>query len=191
VLKLNPIIRGWAQHFRHDASKKTFSYVDRSIFKKLWRWAKRRHPDKRWQWIKEKYYPRENGYEWSFSGESEGKRRHLFRAGKVPIKRHIKIRAAANPFDPEWELYFENRLVHRVKETLKGQWRRWQLWNEQRGDCLVCQQKLNPEIDWNIHHVVWRSKGGKDTMDNCVLLHVNCHRQVHAARLTVSKLCPA
>ncbi len=188
--KLNPIIRGWAQHFRHDVSKKSFYHVDTAIFEKLWRWARRRHRNKRWQWVKKKYFPKGNGRSWSFSGEVEGKRVYLFRAGNVPIKRHIKIRAAANPFDPEWELYFEKRLVYKVKETLDGQWQRWRLWKEQKGNCPVCQQKMNPETDWNIHHIVWRSKGGKNTMDNCVLLHANCHRQVHAKKMTVLKPCP-
>jgi RNA-directed DNA polymerase len=191
VWKLNPIIQGWAQHFRHDVSKETFYRVDTTIFEKLWRWARRRHKGKRWQWVKEKYFPRGNGYAWSFSGEVNGKRQHLFHAGSVSIKRHIKIRAAANPFDPDWELYFEKRLVYKVKETLKGQWRRWQLWKQQKGYCLICQQKLDPEMDWNIHHIIWLSKGGQDTMDNCVLLHANCHRQVHAAKLTVLKPCPS
>lgn len=189
--QLNPIIRGWAQHFRHDVSKETFYHVDTAIFEKLWRWARRRHRNKRWQWVKKKYFPKGNGRSWSFSGEVEGKRWYLFRAGSVPIKRHVKIRAAANPFDPEWEPYFEKRLVYKVKDTLKGEWRRWQLWGQQKGNCLICQQKLHPETDWNIHHIVWLSKGGKDTMDNCVLVHANCHRQVHAAKLTVWKPCPS
>ena len=191
VLKLNPIIRGWTQHFRHDVSKAVFAHVDTAIFNALRQWAKRRHRGKRWSWIKRKYFPKANGYAWSFSGEVEGKRHYLFRARRVPIKRHVKIRAAANPFDPDWELYFEKRLVYKVKETLKGQWHRWQLWKQQKGDCPVCQQKLNPETDWNIHHIVWRSKGGADTMNNCALLHANCHRQVHALNLTVLKPCPS
>ena len=27
----------------------------------------------------------------------------------VPIVRHVRIKAEANPFDPRWELYFERR----------------------------------------------------------------------------------
>lgn len=191
VLLLNPIMRGWAQHFRHDVSTAAFSHVDTAIFNALWQWAKRRHPGKRWQWVKRKYFPKANGYAWSFSGEVEGKRQHLFHAGRVPIKRHVKIRAAANPFDPEWELYFEKRSVYKVRETLRGQWRKWQLWQQQKGECPICRQKLNPETDWNIHHIVWRSKGGANTLSNCVLLHANCHRQVHALNLTVLKPCPS
>ena len=46
ILRLNPVIRGWAHYHRHSASKRTFDKVDSAIFEALWRWAKRRHPHK-------------------------------------------------------------------------------------------------------------------------------------------------
>jgi RNA-directed DNA polymerase len=46
IKQLNPVIRGWANYHRHIVASKTFSYVDYNIFKCLWRWAKRRHPQK-------------------------------------------------------------------------------------------------------------------------------------------------
>lgn len=45
----------------------------------------------------------------------------------------------------------------------------------------MCQQFITWETGWNIHHVVERHKGGGDELDNLVLLHPNCHRQLHAA----------
>jgi len=191
VLIINPVLRGWAEHYRHDVSKAAFDQVDTAVFNALWQWAKRRHPTQRWQWVKQKYFPRANGRAWSFRGEVDGKRHYLFKAGRVPIKRHIKIKADANPFDPEWELYFERRLFHKVKETLHGQGRRWQLWREQKGKCSVCQQILDLDTDRDVHHLVRRTMGGADTLTNTVLLHANCHRQVHALNLTVLKPCPS
>ena len=41
---LNPILRGWANYHQHVASKQTFHKVDRLIFRALWRWSCRRHP---------------------------------------------------------------------------------------------------------------------------------------------------
>ncbi|MGZ3302447.1 MAG: HNH endonuclease, partial [Isosphaeraceae bacterium] len=35
------------------------------------------------------------------------------------------------------------------------------------------------EDDCQIHHRIWRSRGGSDTADNMELLHANCHRQIH------------
>ena len=43
---LNPMILGWANYHRHIVAKETFSFIDHEIWKALWQWAKRRHPDK-------------------------------------------------------------------------------------------------------------------------------------------------
>ena len=56
ILRLNPVIRGWAQYHRHSASKRAFDKVDSAIFEALWRWAKRRHPHKPPGWVKRKYF---------------------------------------------------------------------------------------------------------------------------------------
>ncbi|WP_259399592.1 HNH endonuclease [Pseudoalteromonas sp. SR41-4] len=44
----------------------------------------------------------------------------------------------------------------------------------------MCHQKITKETGWNIHHIVERVKGGTDEMSNLVLLHPNCHRQLHS-----------
>jgi len=48
--KLNPVIRGWGNYYRHSASKRTFTSVDHAIHEMTWKWAKRRHPDKSLKW---------------------------------------------------------------------------------------------------------------------------------------------
>ncbi|MDQ3397770.1 MAG: reverse transcriptase domain-containing protein [Deinococcota bacterium] len=42
---LNPVIRGWANYYRHGAAKRTFSKADHQMWVMLWTWAKRRHPN--------------------------------------------------------------------------------------------------------------------------------------------------
>ena len=54
--KLNPLIRGWANYFRHGASKRTFTRLDKYVQTQLWRWAKRRHPNKSTAWRLRKYF---------------------------------------------------------------------------------------------------------------------------------------
>ena len=44
----------------------------------------------------------------------------LMEAGKVGIRRYWKVRADANPYDPEWELYLEERLRWQLEGTLAG-----------------------------------------------------------------------
>jgi hypothetical protein len=46
IMKLNPILSGWAMYHRHVVAAATFSRSDRLVWQKLWRWAKRRHPTK-------------------------------------------------------------------------------------------------------------------------------------------------
>ena len=95
------------------------------------------------------------------------------------------MRAAANPYDPKWEHYFEKRLQAKMADRLPCKRRLLYLWQAQKGVCPVCQEKLTEETDWEQHHIEPRVKGGPDTVDNLVLLHPTCHRQVHSLGLTV------
>jgi RNA-directed DNA polymerase len=67
ITLLNPKIRGWANYHRYIASKHTFVKVDYAIFKALWRWAKRRHPDKDRRWIADKYFCSDGPRKWGLS----------------------------------------------------------------------------------------------------------------------------
>ena len=193
--KLNPIIKGWANHHRHTVSKDSFRRVDNETFLKLWSWAKRRHPNKNPTWIKEKYFKSTGTRNWVFQATlpiEKGKLHtiRLANAMDVAIKRHIKIKNGANPYDPEWEIYFEGRLGLNMLESLKERKRLLHLWYDQDGICPLCSQKITKESGWHIHHLIRRVDGGKDTMDNLVLLHPNCHDQVHSQSLKVSKPRP-
>jgi RNA-directed DNA polymerase len=75
-------------------------------------------------------------------------------------------------------------------ENLKERKRLLHLWFDQDGICPLCSQKITKESGWHIHHLIRRVDGGKDTMDNLVLLHPNCHDQVHSQSLKVSKPRP-
>lgn len=108
-------------------------------------------------------------------------------ANRTPIKRHIKIRSTANPYDPDWKIYFEKRLEAKMRDTLKGESRLLNLWQSQQGLCPVCNQTITPETGLLTPHLIWRTNGGTDNLDNLVLLHPNCHRQVHSQELTVRK----
>ncbi len=115
----------------------------------------------------------------------------LFRATSVPIRRHTKIKGEANPYDPEWEPYFEARWGVRMAQHLKGQRQVLRLWQEQDGRCVVCHQRLTELTGWHSHHLVWRTHGGPDRAENRVLLHPTCHAQVHNQGLFVVKPRPS
>lgn len=128
IYLLNPIIRGWTNYYRHDCSKSTFNYVDNCIFLAIWRWAIRRHPNKGVRWIKDKYFRANKLRNWIFHDKVNkyGKSTlvTLMKAAKVRIWRHIKIRSAATPYDPEYREYFAERVLKLSKypESLTGDW---------------------------------------------------------------------
>ena len=94
-------------------------------------------------------------------------------------------------YDPAWEPYFEERLGVKMAGTLAGRWTLRLLWKEQGGICPVCNQKITTVTGWHNHHIVWRTHGGKDTIENRVLVHPNCHQQIHSQELDVGKPRPA
>lgn len=178
---LNPVIRGWANYHRHVVAKETFRYVDLQIWLKLWRWCARRHPRKGKRWIKLKYFTSCGMRNWIFTGTDAEKRRYtLFRANSTPIKRHIKIKAGATPYDPQWEPYFERRQDYLLGNSVWGKKRVLAIWRKQGSRCPMCQQHITHDTGWNVHHKVSKLMGGGDELTNLVLLHPNCHRQLHS-----------
>jgi len=116
IVMLNPVIRGWANYHRHVSAKGTFERADHEIWKALWQWARRRHPKRSAQWVKERYFHSIGNSTWVFAVDTGERSKSgsvlwckLVKAAHVPIQRFIKVRADANPFDPEWYDYFEER----------------------------------------------------------------------------------
>jgi RNA-directed DNA polymerase len=195
IVQLNGIIRGWANYHRHVVSKATFNKVDWYIHWLVRRWARKKHRRKSVAWVKQRYFKTEGQRHWVFSGEvqnGDGSKKpvHLYQAAQTPIVRHCKIKGAANPYDPEWEHYFEERLKRKTRDTLRGKRQTLRLWLEQEGKCPICGERVTEEDEWDTHHIRPRVAGGEDVLDNLVLLHPNCHRQVHSRGWNVSKPRP-
>ncbi len=172
---LNLVIRGWANYYRHVASKKTFRQLDNLLWEKSWRWASRRHPRKSRRWLKQKYYRSIGRRNWVFSGNWY----QLFSIDRVSIVRHGLIIGEATPYDPVFEQYFENRDFDQWKRQMRDRWL-LRIFEIQRGRCLVCRQPITTETEYDVHHIKPVVMGGKNSINNLVLLHPNCHRLIHA-----------
>ena len=98
--------------------------------------------------------------------------------------------SAWNPYDPAWEIYLEERLGVKMEKTLQGTRTMAHLWKEQDGKCPIWTQPITQLTGWHNHHIVYKTMGGTDKAENRVLIHPNCHRQVHAKGLTVAKPRP-
>lgn len=174
---LTPVIRGWANYHRSQMASRTFAKLDHRIFQLLWRWAVRRHPNKGRRWIRRRYFQTINGRQWVFTDGHLT----LLRLSQVTIRRHVKIKADANPHDPEWAEYFDKRKRDRMLQSIRGREELASIWRRQKGLCPTCQQLITRETGWDLHHRIWRSQGGSNDRGNLLLLHPNCHRQLHVA----------
>jgi len=189
---LNPKIRGWANYHRHVVSSRIFSSVDRSIFYSLWQWARGRHQKKNSHWLKKKYFEKRGTRDWCFFGETcddQGQLHNvwLYHARSTPIRRHVKVKGEANPYDPAFETYFEEREGSHMRETFRGTRTLRYIWNEQRGLCTVCKLPITRTTGWRLHHCVPLVQGGSKSAENRVLLHPECHDKVHRLTFSVSK----
>ncbi len=109
INKLNSFIKGWANYYRHVVSSKIFASLDHALWQMTWKWAKRRHPNKSSAWVKNKYFQTIKGRSWRFMEKDDPE--PLFLLGSIPIRRHIKIKAEVNPYDPIWRDYLIDRVT--------------------------------------------------------------------------------
>ena len=113
IKALNQVLRGWANYHRHVVASAAFSRIDHYVFEHLWRMLQKRHPNKSAHWLIQHY--------WSAAGlkgvfavkakTSKGTTKiyQLIWVSSIGIRRHVKIRAAANPYMPEDVAYFARR----------------------------------------------------------------------------------
>jgi RNA-directed DNA polymerase len=166
VLRLNPIIRGWANYYSTAVSKETFSKLDHMVWQRIKRWGKRRHPNKSAQWVNDKYFKTVNDRSWVFSDGISA----LVTHSATHIVRHTKVRGNKSPYDgnmPYWagRLGKHPELPTRVAKLLKIQ----------KGKCSHCGLTFREGDIWEVDHVVPRSSDGKDVYSNLQLLHRHCH----------------
>ncbi|SAK55540.1 RNA-directed DNA polymerase [Caballeronia arationis] len=189
---LNPMLRGWAQYHRPVSAKQTYSRMEHLIFRKLWRWSKRRHPQKSAVWVKQKYFHSIGARRWVFAvrtvrEDGSWGLNELYQLSGMAIKRHTRIKGEFNPFDPTWEQYGETLRQGRMWEQMRYRKQWATLYMSQGGHCAHCGCALTDESGWHDHQLEYRMHGGTDALSNRVLLHPHCHQQVHAGKLVVTK----
>ena len=125
IEKLNRMIAGWVNYYRYVSSKKSFWRLDHTIFLQLWRWAIRRHQNKSLEWVRNKYWHRSGTRQWMYSTTRKDRRGKkytlsLITLADTPLLRYTKVRAEANPFDPDYDEYFaQRRAMTRQTRPLK------------------------------------------------------------------------
>jgi RNA-directed DNA polymerase len=172
IYTLNPVVRGWANYYRHCAAKQVFSKVRHRQWQMLWQWAKRRHPNKPSNWVKTHYF-RNDGW-WTFhDGKYE-----LVKPDKTPITRFTKVTGRNSPYDPSLRKYWQARHKRQVARQTYIK-KLLVLLRTQDNRCVMCHFPFTPENEIQIHHNVPRNSGGTDELSNLRAVHSWCHHQHH------------
>lgn len=193
---LNPMLRGWAQYHKPVSAKEAFSDMESRLYWRLWRWATRRHPNKNLKWKREKYWRPLGDKSGVFAANiinDDGSKgwTQLYSLPGTVIERHKKIKGTYHPYDPQCEAYWEELRQERMASNIGYQREIVTLYGEQNGLCAHCGFEMNMDTGWHDHHIVYRVNGGSNALGNRVLLHPNCHAQVHSRDLKVVKPVPA
>jgi RNA-directed DNA polymerase len=163
-------ITGWCNYYRYCNSKQAFSKLNHLLWIRLLRWGVRRHRMFGTNWVVNKYWKTVKGRKWTFTdGESTLSTHDTFQAGL----KFIKVKGNKSPFDGDTE-YWQKRTEKVINGNLKRK-----LLITQKGNCSVCNSCINLEDVTDIHHIIPKSKGGKNEFKNLTLIHKHCHHQVH------------
>jgi RNA-directed DNA polymerase len=124
IKKLNQTLRGWANYHRHVVASEAFSRIDTYVYKELWRMLRRRHQNKSKKWLFKKYWTA-SGQKHQFavkvrSAKGLIKVYQVIRICAIGIRRHVKIKAEANPYMPEYASYFWRRRHKKESKLLKA-----------------------------------------------------------------------
>ncbi|MYB65122.1 group II intron reverse transcriptase/maturase [Candidatus Poribacteria bacterium] len=182
ILLLNPKLIGWGMYYRHCVAKNTFQYIDREMWQKVYRWAKRRHSNKSKSWVINKYFSRVGKIRAMFRDKE--KDTTLFRLSSIPIKRFVKVKNNIRVYnrDPETIEYWNKReYTNAYNQIFSVKMHR--LYKQQKGICPHCKGQITQsqiqDTDVHIHHLKPVSFGGSNDYSNLRLLHTECHRELH------------
>ena len=77
--RLNPVLRGWCNYFRHGVSSRTFNYLDQLAWWRVVWWVRKRHDGLNWSALNRRVLPN-----WEIRDGNV----KLFRPNKVAIERY-------------------------------------------------------------------------------------------------------
>jgi RNA-directed DNA polymerase len=55
--RLNPVLRGWANYFRHGVSSRTFDYLNSWSWWRVVNWLRHKYRRANWRWLRRRYLP--------------------------------------------------------------------------------------------------------------------------------------
>ena len=89
--QLNPVLRGWTAYFRAGVSARAFQYLRMIVWRQVFGWLRRKHPNSGWKELRRRYC---DGAWWPHDGEVV-----LFNPGSVVTTRY---RPGGRRFPSPW-----------------------------------------------------------------------------------------
>lgn len=175
ILKLNPIIAGWARYFGNsDAfSLGTLKKMDYLLYLKLRQWSKRKTKSAKTGTAK--YWKRIGNRKFVFATEVDGKKLELYQYtdfAKSLRNEYVKVIGESSPFDGK-ETYWASRLG---KSPFMSPTQS-ELLKIKKGKCALCKCNFMDGDIMEIDNIIPLAKEGKRSIPNLQLLHRHCHDQ--------------
>ncbi|MEV6861819.1 group II intron reverse transcriptase/maturase [Streptosporangium subroseum] len=193
IIRLDPIVRGWAAYYRSMVASRVFTTLDQYVWRLTYKWARHSHPNKPRTWVVDRYFGKFNKFRndrWVFGDRDSGA--YLPKFAWTNIVRHVLVVGGASPDDPGQAEYWAKR---RRKITAPVDRYTLRLLTRQDARCPLCGEHLltadqPPQspgqwerwwlqvvkraivADYLMHHGRPRSPDGDQTR----LVHASCHR---------------
>jgi RNA-directed DNA polymerase len=169
-----PVMIGWTHDYAHVVSAKVFQGLGTILHRRLCAWAVYRHPNKKTHWLTSTYWRVDEGRGWIFQPSNGGPQR--YRHEHTPIRRYVKGQASRSPDDGDWG-YWSSRLGRHPDVSPRVA----RLLTRQQGTCRACELFFTDGDVREVDHLIPKTRGGTEAIDNLQRLHRHCHA-VNTAR---------
>ncbi len=168
IIRLNPVIRGWANYFSYSNAKQTFNRLDQILWWKLWKTMRRRHKSKGRTRTIQTYFKKSDG-KWQFrcAPSPNGNERMLRTFSETPIEKHYPIGKSRLFYDGDWVYWGARRgkypsLPAELGRLLEKQW----------GKCHHCRKPFTRDDRTQVR-LEWATKANRRYAYK-VLMHETC-----------------
>ena len=184
ITTLNSKIIGWTNyHCYCNRIWKDWSHMKQYLFERLLKWGRKRHSNKTKKWVYQKYWLKVDGIKtFCITINNKTKTQIIYSLkhyNKKQKRKGIRIPNELNVFD----LKNKKKICKTQSEKNNNlPYNKYIVWRKQKSLCPICKTHLNPHQSniLDLHHVIPRSQGGNDKLNNLLLLHEHCHYESHS-----------